>query len=393
MTVAKVVKMFSSEDEDMKEYQKKLWNHRRNVLLRCVLIAAAVFMICFCVRYYFKNRSFSRYVVAASVQRTDTLTTKYAQFGGDILKYSRDGISYTDQKNSLYFSITYTMQDPILALSKKAGAVADRNGNQIYTFDQTKQKGQIQTLLPIKSMAVSDQGVVAVLLENSNSVKLEVYSPDGKMIGDGEFTLESAGYPLGLAISSDGTKIAVTFAQISGTKYNSCIAVYNFDDVGENHVDHLVFSKIYDWMIPEIHYYDQSSFSAAGDGILAFYNGKQIPELVKEITFDEELKSVFYGENSTGLVLKAAEGYLFRLYDMKGDLLSEFSFSLDYDCVRITKQSIVIYNGSQMELYSYGGKKYFEQNFEIPLLDIFPAGSRSRYLFIYPNETQAVKLQ
>lgn len=391
--MAKVVKMFSSEDEDMREYQKRLWKHRKNVLLRYVLIAVMAAALCFCVHYYRNNRSFSRYSVTASTQRTDTLATKYAQFGGNILKYSRDGISYTDEKNSLYFSITYTMQDPILALSEKAGAVADRNGNQIYIFDRKEQKGQIQTLLPIRSMAVSDQGIIAVLLENSDSVKLEVYSSDGKFIGDGVFTLEDAGYPLNVSISSDGTKIGITFAQISGSKYNSCVAVYNFDHVGENYVDHLVFAKTYgDWMIPEIHYYDHSVFSVAGDGMLAFFAGTQIPETVKEITFEEELKSVFYGEKTAGLVFRSRDGWLFRLYDLKGNLVSEFPFSMNYDNIRITDKSILIYQASQMEMYNYAGKKCFEQNLETPLLDIFPAGSRNKYLFIYPNETEEIKL-
>ena len=79
--------------------------------------------------------------------------------------------SYTDEKNSLYYSIAYTMQDPILALNKKMGAVADKNGNQIYIFDQNQQKGQVTTLLPIKHVAVSDQGIVAVLMEENNSAK------------------------------------------------------------------------------------------------------------------------------------------------------------------------------------------------------------------------------
>lgn len=394
--MAKIIKMFSSEDENAREYQKKLWNHRKNVLLRYALIAGAVIVFCICIRYYFNNRSFSRYSVAATVQRTDTLTTKYAQFGGNILKYSKDGLSCTDEKNTLHFAIPYTMQEPMLALSKKAGAVADRNGRDIYVFDRKDKKSDegIKVLQPIKSIAVSDQGVVAVLLENSDSAKLEVYSAEGTMLGGGVFSLEGGGYPLNVSISSDGKKIGITFAQIFGSKCGSSVVVYNFSEVGENNLDQIVFAKDYeDRMIPEIHYYDNSAFSAVGDGMLAFYAGTQIAGVVKEIPFEEELKSVFYGERTVGLVLKAEEGYLFRLYDTGGRIVSEFQFSTDYDNIRITDESIIIYNTLRMELYNYRGKKYFEQDFETPLQDIFPAGSRSRYLFIYPNETQAVKLR
>lgn len=392
--MAKVVKMFSSEDTDMKTYHKKIWKHRAAVLLKYVLMAGLALFALFGIRYYLNNRTYSGYSIASTVERKDTLTTKYAMFGENILKYSRDGVSYTDGKNSLLFSITYTMQDPIVALSEKAGAVADKNGSQIYTFDQTQQKGEIKTLLPIKHLAVSNQGVVAVLMEESRSSKLEVYSADGKLLGDGVFDPKVSGYPLGLSISADGKKIAISFAQISGSKFSSCVAVYNFDSVGENYVDQLVFAQNYaDYLIPEVHYFNSSLLAAVGDGILAFYEGNQIPELVKEIPVERKIKSVFYGENSVGLVFDTKKGSLLNIYDTRGNLVSEISFDLDYKNIRIEENSVLIYNDTEMGLYSYSGKECFRQTFENSLIDIFPTESRSRYLFIYTNETQTVKLQ
>lgn len=392
--MAKVVKMFSSEDTDMKTYHKKIWKHRAAVLLKYALMAGLALFALFGAHYYLNNRTYSGYSIVSTVERKDTLTTKYAMFGENILKYSRDGISYTDGKNSLLFSITYTMQDPLIALSEKAGAVADKNGSQIYTFDQTQQKGEIKTLLPIKHLAVSNQGVVAVLMEESRSSRLEVYSADGKLLGEGVFDPKVSGYPMGLSISSDGKKIAISFAQISGSKFSSCVAVYNFDSVGENYVDQLVFAQNYtDYLIPEVHYFNSSLLAAVGDGILAFYEGSQIPELVKEIPVEKEIRSVFYGENSVGLVFDTKQGSLLNIYDTKGNLISEISFDLDYKNIRIEENAVLVYNDTEMGLYSYSGKECFRQTFENSLIDIFPTKSRSRYLFIYTNETQTIKLQ
>lgn len=392
--MAKVVNFFSSMDEDMKDYHKKIWKHRVIVIVKYAVIVLLVLLAVWGIRYYLNNRSFTGYSIADTTERSDTLTTKYASFGNKILKYSRDGISYTDNENSLLYSITYTMQEPMLALSSKAGVVADKNGSQIYMFDQTKPTGQITTLLPIKHVTISNQGVVAVLMEDSSMTKLEIYSADGTLLGDGVFNLEDAGYPLDLSISSDGTKIAIAFAQISGAKFSSCVAVYNFDNVGENYVDHLVFAKTYtDYMIPEVHYFDASTLVAVGDGVMAFYQGSQIPELVNEVTFEEEIKSVFYGESAVGLVFDAAEGKILKLYDTKGNLNAEVSFDLDYKNIQIVDNRIVIYNDTEMGLYSYDGKECFRHTFETSVVDIFPTKSRSKYLFIYTNETQLIKLQ
>lgn len=392
--MAKVVNIFPSMDEDMKDYHKKIWRHRFSVILKYAAVVVAVLLVIFGIRYYMNNRTFTGYSIASTTERSDTLTTKYAPFGDKILKYSRDGVSYTDDTNSLLFSITYTMQDPILALSQKAGAVADKNGSQIYIFDQEKQMGQITTLLPIKHIAISNQGVVAVLMEESKSSKLEIYSADGTMIGDGIFDLEDAGYPMNLSISSDGTKIAIAFAQISGSKFNSSVAVYNFDNVGENYVDHLVFAKNYtDYMIPELHYFDASTLVAVGDGVLGFYQGSQIPEIVNEVTIENEIKSVFYGENMVGLVFETVEGKMLTLYDAKGNLVTQIPFTMDYDNIRIADNRVLIYNDTEMGLYSFSGKECFRQTFETSMVDIFTTKSRSKYLFIYTNETQLVKLQ
>ena len=346
------------------------------------------------IRYYLYNRSFTSYSITSTAERSDTLTTKYASFGDKILKYSRDGVSYTDASNSLLFSITYTMQDPLLAMNEKAGAVADKNGNQIYIFDQTQPKGQITTLLPIKHVAISNQGIVAVLMEESKASKLEIYSSEGVLLGEGVFSLDDAGYPMNLSISSDGTKIAIAFAQVSGSKLNSCVAVYNFDNVGENYVDHLVFAKNYsDYMIPEVHYFNDSALVAVGDGVLGFYYGKQIPELVQEITMEDQIESVFYGKDTVGLVFEDVEGKMLTIYDLKGNLLSQIPFDMEYDNIRIADNSILIYHDTEMGMYSFSGKECFKETFETSLVDIFTTKSRSKYLLIYTNETQSIKLQ
>ncbi len=392
--MAKVVKFMPSMDDDMKDYHKKIWKHRVAVLLKYAVIMGLLAALLFGIRYYLYNRSFTGYSVVSTAERTDTLTTKYAPFGDKILKYSRDGVSYTDASNSLLFSITYTMQDPILAMSEKAGAVADKNGNQIYIFDQTQPKGQITTLLPIKHVAISNQGVVAVLMEESKSAKLEVYSSEGTLLGEGVFSLDDAGYPMNLSISSDGTKIAIAFAQVSGSKLNSCVAVYNFDNVGENYVDHLVFAKNYtEYMIPEVHYFNDNVLAAVGDGILAFYHGKQIPELVKEITLDDQIESVFYGKDMVGLVFEDVEGKMLTIYDLKGNLVSQIPFAMEYDNIRISDNGIIIYHDTEMGMYSLSGKECFKETFETPMVDIFTTKSRSKYLLIYTNETQLIKLQ
>ena len=146
-------------------------------------------------------------------------------------------------------------------------------------------------------------------------------------------------------------------------------------------------------MIPEVHYFDHSVLAAVGDGILAIYQGTQIPELVKEVTFEEEIKSVFYGEQLIGLVFDAAEGKVLKLFDQKGNPAAEIAFDMSYSNIRIEESTVVIYNDQELGVYSHSGKECFRHVFETSMIDVFPTKSRNKYLFIYSNETQMIKLQ
>ena len=92
-------------------------------------------------------------------------------------------------------------------------------------------------------------------------------------------------------------------------------------------------------------------------------------------------------------MFRTVEGSVLKIYDTKGNLVSEISFTLDYDNIRIEENRVLVYNDTEMGLYSYGGKECFHENFDTSMVDIFTTKSRSKYLFIYTNETQLIRLQ
>ena len=143
----------------------------------------------------------------------------------------------------------------------------------------------------------------------------------------------------------------------------------------------------------KIHYFDNSVLVAVGDGVLAIYQGNQIPEVVNEVTFEDEIKSVFYGEKNIGLVFEGTGGKVLKLYDLKGNEVSEIPFDLSYSHIRIQENIVVIYNDTELGVYSYSGTECFRHTFDTSVVEIFPTKARNKYLFIYTNETQLIKLQ
>ena len=105
------------------------------------------------------------------------------------------------------------MQDPVINVCQDSLAIADRNGTDVMIFNQTGMQGQVQTLLPIRQISVSQQGVLAVLLEDGDTSRVNLYAKDGSQIVESKFELSETGYPLRIALSADATKLAVSFCR------------------------------------------------------------------------------------------------------------------------------------------------------------------------------------
>ena len=145
------------------------------------------------------------------------------------------------------------MQSPIIHVCRNSVAVAEENGTEVLIFDGTGSQGAIQTRLPIRQISVSSQGVVAVLLEDGDAMRLKLYNKNGDELVTAKFELQDVGYPLRMSLSADATKLAVTFLQVQDGGISTCLAFYNFTAVGENQEDRLVASRIMKGIVmPEV---------------------------------------------------------------------------------------------------------------------------------------------
>lgn len=395
MSTIEVFKNNEDTDADMKEYKKNLFRHRlKNACIGIGIFGAAV--LCFVVLWIgFQNRTFDTYEVVRSYERIDTMTTQYAEFKGCVLKYSRDGISCVDSANRALWSQTYNMQNPILHVCRNSAAVAEEGGTEAMIFDETGIQGTIQTLLPIRQIAVSSQGVLAVLLEDGDAMRVNLYDKAGTELVNSKFELQDVGYPIRISLSSDATKLAVSFLQVQDGSINSCLAFYNFASVGENKEDHLVASKIISGIVmPEVAYVDSTHCFALGGGQLLIYEGTQIPELTTEVTLEKEVLSVFHSEKYIGLVLEGEEeDYVLQVYDLQGHMQFRTEFGLDYQMLKFSGDHILIYNESECMMINGHGKIFYAGTFEEPIVNLYTLSGNRRYMVMHTSRTDQIRLK
>lgn len=175
------------------------------------------------------------------MEHSSTVNTLYTEYNGKLLKYSKDGISCIDSQNEAIWSQTYNMQNPMVDICEGAVAVADQQGNIVYVFDAQGAVTEISTLLPIQQISVSAQGVTAILLNDSTVSWIYLYDKEGNKLAESRCSLDETGQPISIALSPDGTKLAVSYLQVQEGSAASCVVFYNFGSVGSNFVDKIDF--------------------------------------------------------------------------------------------------------------------------------------------------------
>ena len=390
-----LLKKGSNTDPDMEQYNKNLRRHHlRNIGIAAVIVCLAV-LFAWGIQIGLQHRTYDVYEVVRSFERSDTVMTQYTEFGTYVLKYSRDGISCVDSSNNLVWSQTYNMQNPMVDICGNSAAVADENGTEAMVFSADGLLGSFQTLLPIRSISVSSQGVLACLLEDGESMRLNLYSSEGEELVTSHFDLQDTGYPVQMSLSSDAAKLAVSFLQIQNGTVNTYLAFYNFGSVGENYEDHLVAARTLEGaVVPSVKYVDATHCFAVGTTSLLLYEGSQIPELVQEIPLDREVESVFYSDDAVGLVLPGQEqAHALRVYNTQGNMEFETEFDLDYGTLKFSGANILIYNEFECLMINRSGTVFFTTTFDESISNLYTLSGNQRFILMHASRTDQIRLK
>lgn len=388
---------FHTVEVDREDLEKKLKTHRWKVtvlvLFVLVLLAAAAVIT----YVYYENKIYNNYDVISSVDRSDTSAADFAMFQGKLLKCTNDGALYTDLAGNLIWNQTYEMDHPVLEMRGNYIAIYELNGTQVYILDTVNLQGSIHTTLPIQKVSIAAQGTVAILMESEGTSYLQVYDKTGVQLASGELHVQNSGYPLDLALSENGEKMAVSMLDIHSGTVKNVVAFYNFGAVGQNAIDKIVSSYKYeDIVIPQIRYLAGDTLVAFGDDRVILFTGSQKPVEDKIIELKEEVKSIFYDENSFGLIYddENTKKHRFEQYKSSGAELMSQTFETDYTNVEILANGeICIMGEDSCEIFNGRGIRKFQYNFKERLYKILSGKTQTDYTFIFEDKTQRVKLK
>lgn len=391
------VKRIWTFGEDGESLWEKIRQHRKMLRNRWAILGSVLVLILLSGGLYLNFHVAKSYSVLHSEKRNDINGTRYERFGKNLLKYSSDGVSCLTDKGGTLWSSTFSIQSPLLDICQNTAAIGEKDGTQVFIYNQDGQVGQFQTLLPIEKIRVARQGVVAVILEDRESTWINFYDSEGELIAENRTSLEESGYPLDIALSPDGRKMMVAFLKTAEGKVETDVAFYNFDSIGKANVNNLVNTVTYENVaVPEVFFVnDKVSVAFRGDGF-SVYKGREVPEETANVTFEEEILSVCYDEKHIGFVFqsdKEEHKYLLRVYNMNGRRTAQKYFDFDYKEIRIDEGKILMIQEGAMAVFTSGGRLRAQIKYDKPIENVLALDGFAKYMILTRENTDKIRLK
>lgn len=379
----------------MKELQDKINKKSKHNKKRIIALIATVILVVFGTCFILTHQTYSHVKVTSTTKVRGTADNQYVKFAGGYLKYGRDGISLIDGNGDESWNQPYQMQNPTITISGKAAAVADKEGNSIVVLNEDGLKGEMETLLPIEKISVSDEGVVAVLMKDETAPTVVCYDATGNVLVEHKASVSSTGYPLDAAISKDGLTMMVSYLYADGTGYKGKVIYYNFGEEGKSKTDNIVSEKEVDSsIIPAVYFVNKKTSIAIGDSSFVVNKDVGSDSAWKVYKLDKSVASTFHTQNHIGFLLQnsGAEGYELRVYNLDGKIIMSENVKSQYTHIEMIGRQILMYEGERMCIYSLSGQKNFEGSVGQNIINVFPVLGINKYKVISTDGMKVVRL-
>ena len=367
---------------------------RRREILRLLVRAAGAAAVCgliaLLVWYLNAQRVYSTASGEVIFEMTLQDDLSCTALGRNLVYYSQDGISCMNTKGEMVWSLSYEMQNPIIATADDILAVGDYGGSTIYLQNSTEIIGTIDTNLPIRELCVSESGRVAAVLADTDINWVYLFTSEGDTVAYIKTTMSQSGYPVSLSLSPSGELLCVSHLVADSGGVGSSVAFYNFGSVGQNYAENNVSGFNYDDEIfPVTCYMSDASCAAVSDARIVFFSGKEIPQSSTNVMFTEELEGVFFGGDYIALLFPdgtGAEDYSLQVYDSSGSRTATIAFSMAYTGIEIAGDRIYISDDTNLLAYTVNGQLRYDGELPAAARMVISTGKSANRFFILTEE-------
>ena len=344
--------------------------------------------------------TYSDYDLENSWERKDAAESQYVPIKNNLLKYSTDGVFYTTYSGGLIWNYTYDMTNPSIDTCNNYIVIYDKKGNEIDVFSTSGFVTTIHTNTPIMDAQISNHGTVAALLQENNTSYLQMYDTMGTILAAGEIHPENSGYPVSIALSSNGTRLMVSIINLNEGNINSNVVFYDFSSAGKQEVDNIVASYSYlNMVIPKVDYLEGDKAVAFGDNEIILYNNNSKATVLKELFLSDQIKSVCYNDSYIGYVTEelndeGEETNNLTIYNLFGFKCCSKEIDDSYEDIQImSNDEVALISGEKLAIYNMQGFKKFSYSFDENIYCVIPGRTLHKYYLVTENSTDEIHLK
>ncbi|MBD5516819.1 MAG: hypothetical protein HDR06_19855 [Lachnospiraceae bacterium] len=378
-------------------YRERIKSHKFTIFYRSILVLVLIAAVIAALYIQWSNKIYTQAAEVSSVEINITQGSQLLPFAGYLLTYSKDGAGCMDIKGNAVWNQTFEMQNPIVDVCQNVVAIGDYNGRNIYVMNTSGVMGSITTNKPMRDFCVASNGVVAAVLDDTDTTWIYLYDSQGKELAYFRTTMKDSGYPVKVAISPSGELVCVSYLFVDSGQMKSSVAFYNFGAVGQNNTNNYVSGYDYlDTVVPFVRFLDNRSLFAVADNRVMLYGGAQKPVSVLENLIDDSVLSVYYGGEYVGLVFNSTEEgsrYRMDVYHKSGVLKQSINFNIEYSDIIFYEDQIIIYNEAECCIYNSNGMEKYSGRFNKSTLVLIPQNSAYRYMAVTPDSIDTIELQ
>ncbi|MGN0160070.1 MAG: DUF5711 family protein [Lachnospiraceae bacterium] len=361
------------------------------------IIVIVILIICM-INVYSSNMAYTGYDIMNSVTRNDGDTAYYLKYEDGYIRYSNDGIAYYKNDGNVVWNHAYEISNVQVKICEEYIVVGNITGRNLYVYNKSGLKCEIDAAMTVTQVDVAQQGVTAVALEDGNNNYINMYDANGNKLTYIITALVGDGYPIDMALSNDGSKLAVSYISVTGEQLQTNLAFYNFSDIGQNSVDRLVggFNHYGDSIVGKVEFVDNNTVIAVAEDRVSFFEISQYPVLKNEYQFENEIQKITYNKNYVGLVFNNAdsvEKYKMEIFNTKGQKVSQIYYDAEYRNLEFSNDALLLYNEKEFAMLTLKGKTKYCDNFDMTIEKIIALDNNQRFLVFNSKYIQEIKLK
>lgn len=381
------------------DYKERIRQHKLSVFIKTTVAIVVFVVVIVLLNIFWNEKTFTTVSVKETVPISVVNGATACNLNGSVLIYSKDGASCIDSKGKAVWNQSFEMQSPIVSINGNTVAIGDYNGRNIYLANKDKILGTVKTNLPIRDVAVSDNGVVAAVLDDVDVVRVFIYNGNEDTdtpIVESKATMSKSGYPISVSLSPNGQIMMVSYFYVDSGNMKSSVSFYNFGEVGSNEVDHFVSGFDYvDTVMPLVRFASSNTAFAVSDDRIVFFKGNEIPNNIATNLLSEKVLGVYYDSDYVGLVFLDTSGeYLYRLdvYNSAGTKLCSKQFNIEYTDIVFNNDMFAIYGGNECMICEVNGDEKFAGTFDRTVSLLVPTSSTYEYLLVTGDSLDTIEL-